>query len=282
MCSARKLEANRANAQLSTGPRSEEGKQRSAQNALTHGLSAQLLVPTEDQQTYEQHQQSFIDDLNPQSPLQLFMVQRLALLTRKLHKCSQAEANITNRANLNRIFQTRQANLKAQQDHAEYMKYRHTAKNPKPRPEPDPIPEPVPASDILLNRFIDSPDNSFTRLQRYESTAERSFFKTLQQFQQLKKAENEPTGDTGRDEARLRPPSSPPPPAPSPCTQGEGWGEGQTVDSPLNTELPNEPTNPNPNPPINELQNEPTTPPNPDLPDQAIGYTVSTVPQPDH
>ena len=39
-----KLEANRRNAMLSSGPRSAEGKRRSSQNAVTHGLRAETLV----------------------------------------------------------------------------------------------------------------------------------------------------------------------------------------------------------------------------------------------
>ena len=39
MTSLEKLLANRNNAQLSTGPKSKEGKQRVANNALSHGLS---------------------------------------------------------------------------------------------------------------------------------------------------------------------------------------------------------------------------------------------------
>ena len=40
MCSDAKLTANRLNAQKSTGPRSDQGKQKSSQNSLKHGLTA--------------------------------------------------------------------------------------------------------------------------------------------------------------------------------------------------------------------------------------------------
>ncbi len=41
-------EANRRNAKLSTGPRTEAGKERSRRNALTHGLSAEVVRLPED------------------------------------------------------------------------------------------------------------------------------------------------------------------------------------------------------------------------------------------
>jgi len=46
---AKRAATNRANAQNSTGPRTEPGKQRSSLNALGHGLTAQTAVlPSED------------------------------------------------------------------------------------------------------------------------------------------------------------------------------------------------------------------------------------------
>ena len=45
----RRLTANRTNAQRSTGPRTDAGKHKSSQNALSHGLySTQTLLPGED------------------------------------------------------------------------------------------------------------------------------------------------------------------------------------------------------------------------------------------
>jgi hypothetical protein len=43
MTSARKLNANRANARASTGPRTAAGKKRATRNALRHGLSLSIL-----------------------------------------------------------------------------------------------------------------------------------------------------------------------------------------------------------------------------------------------
>ena len=53
---ARRAATNRANSAHSTGPRTESGKQRSSQNALSHGLTARTAVlPTEDPDTYQRH-----------------------------------------------------------------------------------------------------------------------------------------------------------------------------------------------------------------------------------
>ena len=44
MTSARKIKANRANARVSTGPKTKHGKSRTAQNAFRHGLSLCILA----------------------------------------------------------------------------------------------------------------------------------------------------------------------------------------------------------------------------------------------
>ena len=44
MTSLQQIEANRRNAQNSTGPRTEAGKQRSSRNAVRHGLTAETVI----------------------------------------------------------------------------------------------------------------------------------------------------------------------------------------------------------------------------------------------
>ena len=54
MISERQLAANRANAQKSTGPKTEESKKIVSQNALRHGLTAQVtIMPDEDREAHD-------------------------------------------------------------------------------------------------------------------------------------------------------------------------------------------------------------------------------------
>jgi hypothetical protein len=60
------IEANRRNAQQSTGPRSEAGKKRSSLNALRHGLTARVVVlPTEDLDAYRKFSDEYLLSLAP-------------------------------------------------------------------------------------------------------------------------------------------------------------------------------------------------------------------------
>jgi len=88
----RQLKANQANSKLSTGPKTEDGKARSAQNALTHGLTARAIVlPTEDPAAFEKHTQRFLDEYQPKTPTETELVKALAGATWHLHRIDRIE-----------------------------------------------------------------------------------------------------------------------------------------------------------------------------------------------
>ena len=79
MATTAQIEANRRNAQFSTGPRTTEGRERSSQNARTHGIfSSYPVIPGERLDEYEQHQASFITACRPKDPIQLALVEQMA------------------------------------------------------------------------------------------------------------------------------------------------------------------------------------------------------------
>jgi len=62
---------NQQNAKSSMGPKTEEGKARSSQNSLKHGMYAKLaLLPNEDCEEYLAYTTAMIADLKPEGPLQ--------------------------------------------------------------------------------------------------------------------------------------------------------------------------------------------------------------------
>jgi hypothetical protein len=74
-----KLAANRANAQMSTGPKTDFGKAKSALNAVKTGLTGRtILLPNEDAKAYEDHLLKYVDALAPVGEYETQLVQSLA------------------------------------------------------------------------------------------------------------------------------------------------------------------------------------------------------------
>ncbi len=79
MTSFRQIYANRRNARKSTGPITQEGKQRSRCNAVRHGLAAKTAIGAlEDAEDYQAFEAAVIADYNVQSAVERELVLRLA------------------------------------------------------------------------------------------------------------------------------------------------------------------------------------------------------------
>ena len=97
MASKAQIEANRRNAQKSTGPTTERGKEKAAGNALRHGLRAEKLVcfdETEDDLlAFHAAQQAVFA---PADAVEEQLVERIALCAWRLRRAYRAEAEMFN------------------------------------------------------------------------------------------------------------------------------------------------------------------------------------------
>ena len=95
MSSFRQIEANRRNAQRSTGPVTEEGKKRSRRNAVRHGLTAETVIDAlEDAEDYAAFQMAVTGDYDPQSPVERELVLRLASVLWRLRRATAIESGL--------------------------------------------------------------------------------------------------------------------------------------------------------------------------------------------
>jgi hypothetical protein len=95
MTSFRQIEANRRNARKSTGPVTEEGKQRSRSNAVRHGLTAETVIGAlEDAEDYKAFEAAIIADYDAQSAVERELVLRLASLLWRLRRATTMETGL--------------------------------------------------------------------------------------------------------------------------------------------------------------------------------------------
>ena len=87
-----RAEANRRNAQKSTGPRTAEGKDRSRFNAVKHGMTAKTLVlPGEDPEALQLRLDGWNDSLKPKNDLEHYLVERAVRVSWQLDRADRAE-----------------------------------------------------------------------------------------------------------------------------------------------------------------------------------------------
>ena len=90
MATEKQIAANARNAAKSTGPRTEEGKERSRRNGLRHGFAAEVLVPEGDRAKYEAELARWEREAGPSNVVEEHLIRRAAVGSVNLDRIEEA------------------------------------------------------------------------------------------------------------------------------------------------------------------------------------------------
>ena len=95
MTSFRQIDANRRNAFKSTGPTTDAGKQLSRRNAVRHGLTAETVITTlEDEEDYKAFELSVTSGFDAPTAVERELVLRLASLLWRLRRATAIDTGL--------------------------------------------------------------------------------------------------------------------------------------------------------------------------------------------
>ena len=195
--SRKQFRANRRNAQQSTGPRTEDGKARSALNAVDHGIFCkELLMPGEDPRELETFQDQLIKAIGPRDALEASIAAQYVEAKWRMRRVRAAErdAHHLGAANIETC------------DGGPFIELRiRMGDMPKSScfDEDEPSDDPrarerlreqrraarraiVPVSATMARSFNEEGHGSFERLTRYQNRLEISADRALRQLRQLR------------------------------------------------------------------------------------------------
>jgi hypothetical protein len=214
MTSFRQIGANRQNARMSTGPKTEEGKRQSRRNAFRHGLTAETVIEIlEDIEDYQAFEATIIADYDAHTAVQRELVLRLACLLWRIRRATAIETDLL-RTQAEILRDRRNAlgpvGQPAQTPHNGVYRFLKTAIRPDLGSHSengshndlgpfagDPYDEPDPSSETLVNpsrglthcfmRLANLDNGVFERLGRYEAALWRQIVQTLFALQPLRR-----------------------------------------------------------------------------------------------
>jgi hypothetical protein len=95
MATLRQIEANRRNAQKSTGPKTQAGKAAVSMNSLRHGLrSRSVVLPGENHEEFQQLCDNLQAEWHPRTTSELFYVEQMAVSQWKLARMEVGESHV--------------------------------------------------------------------------------------------------------------------------------------------------------------------------------------------
>ena len=159
------IKANRNNAKKSTGPRTEQGKTRSAKNALKHGLLARdTVLPGEDPADFDRQLSALEADIQPANSLEFELVRQIADSQWRMRRLTRLETGFLAAA----VDETRR-----------YMEKRR----------PDELRPGYDGETLLLGSAMLDRTQAFVHLARYDGHLSRRFFRAVKQLADLRRDE---------------------------------------------------------------------------------------------
>ena len=144
MATLKQFEANRRNAQKSTGPKTPEGKAAVSMNSLRHGLRARTVVlPGENAEEFHQLCDDLEVEWHPQSRTEQFYVEQMAVSQWKLTRMEVSEVNLFKDSDsaknqlplLDRLWQ---AECRLERSYARAQRELERLQNSRRQPDPQP------------------------------------------------------------------------------------------------------------------------------------------------
>jgi hypothetical protein len=158
-----RIAANKANAARSTGPKTEEGKQKSRANSLKHGLTgAGVVLPQKDAVEVERRYVAFVQELNATGEVGLALAHRAALSSLRMERAADQ--------------QTAALSEHVRQAEADFVP-----------PEGASAEEVIRLRGEAVRRAMFDPSKEATLVRKYEASAERTFFRCLKELRQREK-----------------------------------------------------------------------------------------------
>jgi hypothetical protein len=168
MATARQIEANRRNAQKSTGPRTEDGKARTRWNAIQHGMASANVLPHENEAGFEELRDAFAESWQPANPQEFALVEQIAQGYWRIQRNRRLETAMFD------------AQIKT-------VKHKHE-QSQKPAPNDDEV--------IVVAMSLKDNERCFRLMDRYDTRAESAYYRAMDRLRRLqadrKKCENEP------------------------------------------------------------------------------------------
>jgi hypothetical protein len=92
MATVAQIQANRLNAQKSTGPRTAAGKERASRNAIRHGLLArEAVIQGEDPEEFELYREGMLQELVPAGAVEAMLAERVVGLSWRLRRAERLQ-----------------------------------------------------------------------------------------------------------------------------------------------------------------------------------------------